>query len=112
MYGGQEPRSNEVFVPARQATLAFGFHSLESIDGLHKRLELRAPRIMKSFWIRNELQGKKTTVMTTKKQFSWNTEYESRDFSAANANIFYFYMTHFAFVSYEMKMKIFLTIIL
>ena len=70
VYGGQEPRSNEVFVPARQATLAFGFHSLESIDGLHKRLELRAPRIMKSFWIRNELQGKKTTVMTTKKQFS------------------------------------------
>jgi hypothetical protein len=33
---------NRVIVPARQATLAGGTNSLESIPGLHKRLKIRA----------------------------------------------------------------------
>jgi hypothetical protein len=32
---------NRVIVPARQATLAGGIHSLESIPGFHKRLKIR-----------------------------------------------------------------------
>ena len=41
IYGGQEPSSNRVIVPARQATYAGGIHSLESIPGLQKRLKIR-----------------------------------------------------------------------
>jgi hypothetical protein len=40
--GARNQDKNRVIVPARQATLAGGIHSLESIPGLHKRLKIRA----------------------------------------------------------------------
>jgi hypothetical protein len=39
---GLELSRNRVIVPARQAKLAGGIHSLESIPGLYKRLKIRA----------------------------------------------------------------------
>jgi hypothetical protein len=40
--GGYKPSRNRVIVPARQATLAGGIHSFESIPGLCKHLKIGA----------------------------------------------------------------------